>query len=266
MNHYIFYDGKFALWSGGVAGCSAAMHLARAGVRNVVLLEAGSPGDGVAGGSKVPEHAFLTPHDTDEGDQFSYAFKSGSAVLNDPVGTIKMIVNLYPSKTEDFCRHHGEEGARRYLALAREGICIQKALAEEALQNPAEDVRSLGSLYVAEEGDVDTLRREFEALQRLGCEGVEWLEGDALRARAGGQAGFLAGVYFPHDGIINSANVSRCPHLDVENEHLVATKLCFSGLYDVDSLLIVLQGPAAACHERERETGWCAGQPQGVHR
>lgn len=181
----------------------------RAGVRNIVLLEAGSPGDGVAGGSKVPEHAFLTPNDTDECGEYAYAFKSGSAVLDDPVGTIKMIVNLYPSKTEDFCSHHGEEGAKRYLSLAHEGIAIQKSLAQEALQNGAAHIRSLGSLYVAEEADRDALRNEFESLQRLGCIGVEWLEGEEVRARAGGQAGFVAGIYFPHDAIINSAQVGE---------------------------------------------------------
>lgn len=188
----------------------------KAGVRNVVLLEAGTPGDGVSSGSNIPRDAFLRPDDCDEENVFSFAQKSGSAVLEAPAGTIKMMVNLFPSDTASFCRHHGEEGARRYLTLAHEGIIIQKRLAGDVLSNPLEDIRSLGSLYVCEEKDIDALRLEFEELQRLDCPGIEWWGQEQIYASAGGaHAGFSAGIYFPNDGIINSAQVNIFP--DVES-------------------------------------------------
>ena len=181
----------------------------RAGVKNVVLIEAGAPGDGVDTGSTIPEHAFLTADDCDEKNVFAFASKSGSAVLDDPVGTIKMMNNLYPANSETFCSHHGDIGGKRYLALAHEGIRIEKGLAAEALRNP-EHIRSLGSLYVAEAQNVHDLRREFEHLQRLECPGVQWWSREQVLASAGGEAaGFEAGIYFPDDGIIHSAQVHQ---------------------------------------------------------
>jgi hypothetical protein len=196
---------------GGIAGCSAAYHLVKAGVREIILIEAGVPGDGNFDPVKAPTSGSFRLGDFggEDGESFKYAQRSGSAVLPAPASHIKMMVNLYPSSSEDFCQHHGKEGARRYLALAAEGIQIEKDLAQSVM-SPESMFRSYGSLYVAEEKDVANLRHEYELLVELSCQGIEWWDEEQVLAHSGGQsAQFRAGIYFPFDGVINSGQV--CP-------------------------------------------------------
>ncbi len=79
----------------------------------------------------------------------------------------------------------------------------QKALARIALPRPDEQLRELGSLCVAPACDEAALRAEFAHLVRYGCHGVElW---DARRVQSVvGCGGFVAGIFFPHDAIIDS--------------------------------------------------------------
>mmetsp|Transcript_9984 Transcript_9984/g.15072 ORF Transcript_9984/g.15072 Transcript_9984/m.15072 type:complete len:457 (-) Transcript_9984:25-1395(-) len=191
---------------GGVAGASTAVHLLTSGVRDIILLEAGSPGDGRTSYVVCSDQAHIKPGDCEDENVFAFAHRSGSAVLDATPGTVKMMVNLYASSTAEFCKHHGEEGARRYLSLAAEGIRIEKRLAAAVLSDPTH-IRSLGSLYLAEESDADSLRAEFDALTRLGCAGVEWWSEEKVQAEAG--PGFSAGIFFPDDGIINSAQYCK---------------------------------------------------------
>eukprot|EP00957_Ditylum_brightwellii_P139454 10628350-Ditylum_brightwellii.AAC.2 len=74
----------------GVAGDSAAFHLSKVGVSNVVVIdEASQPGKGLP-------------------------FKrSGSAVM-DVAPVIKMMVQIFASRSERFISHHGKEGASHY--------------------------------------------------------------------------------------------------------------------------------------------------------
>lgn len=185
-------------------------------MRDILLIEAGDPGDGNLDPIQAPTSGSFRPGDFggEEGESFKYAQRSGSAVLPAPASVIKMMVNLYPSSSEDFCQHHGKEGARRYLALAAEGIQIEKDLAQ-LVMSPENMFRAYGSLYVAEEKDVSALRREYELLVELQCQGIEWWEEEKVLAHSGGQvAEFKAGIHFPSDGVINSGQVCPCPSLD----------------------------------------------------
>lgn len=201
-------DAEIIIVGGGVAGCSAAWHLTKAGT-NVLLLEAGRPGDGKLDSVKIPHGTFTREGDrTEPNDSFQFAERSGTAVLPS-VETIKMMVNLYASSSADFIRHHGEDGARRYLKLAAEGLKIEKDLAGQALTCPEKDIRCLGSLYVAESKDREDFLQEFNYLKSLGCEGIELWEREKVQEMSGGQyANFDLGIYFPNDAVINSAQVS----------------------------------------------------------
>jgi glycine/D-amino acid oxidase-like deaminating enzyme len=208
----ISYSISFAtltLYSGGIAGCSAAYHLVQAGVQNILLLEAGTPGDGRFEPIQPPPHASLREGDFGGEPEKNYQFaqRSGSAVLPAPASNIKMMVNLYPCSSADFCLHHGKDGARRYLALAAAGIEIEKELSR--LTMTSDDLfRSYGSLYVAERKDVPDLQEEYMLLVELNCPGVEWWDEDKVNQYAGGEsAKFGGGIYFPHDGVINSGQV-----------------------------------------------------------
>ncbi|CAJ1916261.1 unnamed protein product [Cylindrotheca closterium] len=99
----------------GVAGVSAAYHLVQAGVKNgripKILVIDGGPSAGEGWGSR----------------------KSGTATMNNyPISKIKMMTQLYAVPTvEDFAKHHGVEGVRRYLTATQGDIRIQKALAKK---------------------------------------------------------------------------------------------------------------------------------------
>lgn len=196
-------------FEGGIAGTSTAYHLIQSGVKNIVLIEAGIPGDGSFEIINAPNDGSYRQGDFggENGNTFKFASRSGSACLPDPANKIKMMVNLYPSSSIDFCHHHGKDGARRYLALAAEGIRIEKELAQ--LTATEEIFRSYGSLYVAEYPDVESLKREYELLVELNCPGIEWWDETQVHQHAGGEsARFGGGIYFPNDGVINSGQVS----------------------------------------------------------
>jgi glycine/D-amino acid oxidase-like deaminating enzyme len=186
---------------GGVAGASAAYHLALAGVRDIVVLERGSCGDG----STNPV-ARLLGEIVEEGDEqsvFAYAKRSGSAVMPS-ASTIKMMVRLFASSADDFIAHHGEEGARRYLKLTTIGIHTEKELAEQHLPFPEAQLRETGSLYLAYKHDEADLKHEYDVLRRLGCADIEWWSKDKLVSTPGCSPSFHCAIYFPGDGIINS--------------------------------------------------------------
>jgi glycine/D-amino acid oxidase-like deaminating enzyme len=117
-----------------------------------------------------------------------------------------MVVNLYPSTTPDFIRHHGEAGAREYLRLAAEGLDLQKQLAKRFLPAPQRQLHAAGSVYVCEAADLPNLREEFELLSRLAPDsaGLEWLDQTQVQQLHGAAAGFVAGIRFQQDAIIDS--------------------------------------------------------------
>jgi hypothetical protein len=97
----------------------SALKLAEAGFSDIVMLEAGvDAGDGVKTSMPVADEQFLSTSDRGDGlVDFINATRSGTAVLDYPVGSIKMIINLYPCSSKDFIKHHGEGGAKAYLEV-----------------------------------------------------------------------------------------------------------------------------------------------------
>ncbi len=79
----------------------------------------------------------------------------------------------------------------------------QVNLATELLPNPAEQVKRLGSVMVCEAKDVEEMKAECSRLQELGCE-CRWMGREEIQALPGAAVGFDAGIWFPHDAIIDS--------------------------------------------------------------
>lgn len=198
---------------GGVAGASAAYHLKKAGVVDVVVLETGTCGNGRLDASIAPPHAVLRAGD-DPGGVFVHAQRSGSAVIasannGSDAGQIKMMLQALPTSAEEFIACNGFEGARRYLNLASKGIALQMAIAKQVLPRPGEQLRALGSIYVGTSADRDELKREYETLLLLGADGIEFWEEERVTAACGTGSGFNCAIFFGNDGVINSAEYAR---------------------------------------------------------
>jgi glycine/D-amino acid oxidase-like deaminating enzyme len=181
---------------GGVAGASAAYHLAQSGVKDILVLECGTSGHGRFEG--------VTSLPTSGESTFKHAYRSGTAVMP-AASTIKMMVRLFASSCDDFISHHGEEGAKRYLKLTSQGLNIEKSLARACLPNHDENIRYTGSLYFAFEQDEPALFREYQTLQSLGLDDIEWWTKDKISLCPGASQEFHCAIYFPDDAIINSS-------------------------------------------------------------
>jgi glycine/D-amino acid oxidase-like deaminating enzyme len=222
----------------GIAGATAAYALASSGVRNVCIIDSGSSGVGYSNRAK-PQGEFLNTFPV-----FPENLYSGTMVMPFPTSTIKMMVNIYPASSADFITHHGVEGAKRYLRLAREGLAIQKELAQMALPDPAEQLTCKGSVYLARECEVEEFKEEYTALCSLGCEGIElWDAATIADKLPSAPEGFVLGIYFPQDAVINSSeyakglvrmsvatecvsyfeNVPRVVDVDSNEDHAIAT-------------------------------------------
>lgn len=152
---------------GGLAGASSAYHLAtKTSVKSICVLECGIVGEGSASGTRIPSHAQLRDGDVDPGSLsvFPHARVSGSAVLQDPATSVKMIVNIYPCSSADFIAHHGKDGAVNFLKLAAHGIEVEKKLSN-IVKVPT---RTLGSFYVCLKEDAEDFRKEYELLKKFG--------------------------------------------------------------------------------------------------
>jgi gamma-glutamylputrescine oxidase len=144
-----------AIVGGGIAGCSAALYLARRGYR-VVVLEADSVGAGASGRS---------------GGQFLPGFACGQAVLE---------------------RALGAEAANRLFAQSR----MAHGLVDRLLREEAIDIERVpGTLQVAvKPGQARALREEQRLLERLGYEGLEYVEPPRL-AQLVASNRYCAGLY-----------------------------------------------------------------------
>ncbi len=93
---------------------------------------------------------------------------------------------------------------------------VQVDLATKLLPQPAEQVKRLGSAMVCEAKDVEEMKAECSHLQDLGCE-CRWMGKDEIQALPGAAVGFDAGIWFPHDAIIDSTAYAqaraRPPHV-----------------------------------------------------
>jgi len=190
------YEYDVVIVGAGVAGCSAAYHLltqqqgneaSTTGLRLLVVDAGPAPGEGLA------------PH-----------IRSGTATM-EVAPCVKMMVQLFAGSCDDFVRHHGREGAKRYLDATREGLILQKRIAGK-LWSTEKDYRThlkeLGSYYVgSNERDEIELKREFEILSLLmeDDDGIEWCDANRLSSVEGMSKDFHSGIYFPRDAVIDSS-------------------------------------------------------------
>jgi len=199
----------------GTTGAAAAYHLAQHGVRNILVLDMGTPGKGLSTSGAVPlenntpsTRTAMTERETRYMPQ-----KSGSAVFDGgPAGpaTIKMIVTLPPYlELEEFAKHHGWDGVASYMNMAKRGLEMEVDIATRVLPNPTQQVKRLGSLMVCESQDVHRLYNEYQHLCRLNIVTCEWWNEDKVNAAHGQAANFKAGIWFPDEARINSTAYAR---------------------------------------------------------
>ncbi len=184
----------------GVAGCSAAYHLmeqscqegdSAASLRLLVVDAGSAPGEGLA-----PQT------------------RSGTATM-EVAPCVKMMVQLFAGSCDDFVRHHGKEGAKRYLDATREGLVFQKGIAKKVWVNEEEReerIKELGSYYVGStERDETEFKREFEILSSLMTteDGLEWCDAKRLSSVEGMSSDFSCGIYFPRDAVIDSSGYAK---------------------------------------------------------
>ncbi len=179
----------------GVAGCSAAYHLATSqdqeSLRLLVVDAGPAPGEGLA-----PQT------------------RSGTATM-DVAPCVKMMVQLFAGSCDDFVRHHGKEGAKRYLDATREGLVLQKGIAKiiwDEVSERGERLKELGSYYLGiTERDEVELKREFDILSSLmkNDDGIEWCDADRLSSVEGMSSDFCCGIYFPRDAVIDSSTYAK---------------------------------------------------------
>src|SRR5688572_23230168 len=159
---------------GGISGASAAHHLASVGIKSLVL-EAGKPG---YGSDVFAKNASRNPHAEEEPEW--RAGIAGTAVPNYPPTaegkvqnggvTAKMIVTTFPCRAKEFIELHQEHGAAHFLRLSEIGREMEKELAQQLLPKPAEQLTTLGSLYVAEPRLQKEIEEEYAILKHLGGE------------------------------------------------------------------------------------------------
>eukprot|EP00037_Helgoeca_nana_P013928 m.129044 g.129044 ORF g.129044 m.129044 type:complete len:474 (+) comp22304_c0_seq1:20-1441(+) len=182
----------------GVAGCTAAHALATSvsPPPSILVIDRGSAGRGSK--ATLVEDTTATP------------WVSGTAVFEPPnSGTVKMMVSLYASTSEEFLKHHSVADGRTWFKMTALGLALQKRKGLQTLSDPERQLRQLGSVMVAPASDAAGVRREYELLKSMGCN-VEALSSDEVVAVAGKSSGFVCGLKFPDDAIIDSATYSEC--------------------------------------------------------
>jgi len=88
---------------------------------------------------------------------------------------------------------------------------VVKGLAQLGQMTIPDDYRKLGSVFVGGADDRKELRKEYETLKELGIVDeykLKWLNEDEIEKQHGVAAGFVAGIYFPDDAIVDSSKVS----------------------------------------------------------
>lgn len=203
-----YYDYDVIVVGAGVAGASAVHHLLQdslvfpsKGTRDtsdihILVVDSGpAPGEG-------------------RGDD---GRKSGSATMTHlAISKIKMMVQVFNCASQEFVKHHGKEGARRYFQATKEGLEIQKRIAK-ALQNKGtnspEIMSELGSYYVSPIHQQGELHAEFDFYRSLGecCEDVEFIDGvtRTMDQVPGASVDFPCAIYFPKEAIIDSSEYAK---------------------------------------------------------
>jgi L-2-hydroxyglutarate oxidase LhgO len=88
---------------------------------------------------------------------------------------------------------------------------VVEGLAQLGQMKLPDDYRKLGSVFVGGADDRKELRKEYQALKDLGIVdkyNLEWWDEDKVEKQHGVAAGFVAGIYFPDDAIVDSSKVS----------------------------------------------------------
>ncbi|MCM5703081.1 NAD(P)/FAD-dependent oxidoreductase [Larsenimonas salina] len=152
---------------GGVSGCSAALHLARAGFR-VALIEAFRIGHGASGRS---------------GGQILPGFGTDMSVIEAQVGL---------------------DDARRLWALSREALALTESLIDT--HGIDCDYRR-GYVHTALKPRHERALKQWQATlaERYGYEGLEWLDKAALQERVVTEA-YTGGLFEPEAGHLHPLN------------------------------------------------------------
>ena len=156
----------------------------------ILVVDAGpAPGEGY--GSRKSGTATLKPRDGHHDGSFS---------------RIKMMTQIFTCSSEEFVKHHGEAGARRYLQATKAGLELQKGLAKEL---GGEILSEMGSYYVCSAAQRDELKAEYDFLRSLGdcCDDLEFVEN--MDHVDGASKDFPCAIYFPRDAVIDSSEYAK---------------------------------------------------------
>ncbi len=156
-----------AIIGGGVTGCSAALHLAERGYR-VAILEAGEIGAGASG-------------------------RSGGQILPG-LGTELSVI----------AKALGQDAAREIWEMSREAVRLTESL---IARHEIDCEYSRGYVHAAIKPRHERAMKAWrdEMATRYGYEGLEWLEGEALKAHVMTDA-YLGGLYEREAGHLHPLN------------------------------------------------------------
>jgi glycine/D-amino acid oxidase-like deaminating enzyme len=171
-------DLQILVIGGGLSGMSAALHLLRAGVEDVFVLEAeriGQGGDKYLPGTPGPAFPDYT----------------------------KMVLTPDDRGYTYLSRRFNRQVALNLLRVKRRGVALQLGLAREFDPNL---VRQYGTLIVGEPDDERRLREEQRVMKDLGIEAdLEGYGAGRIEAVYGTAPGkYVRGLFVPEDAIIDS--------------------------------------------------------------
>lgn len=172
------HDIDVVIVGGGLAGASAAYHLAQAGIESVIY-EAGKVAQG-----------------TDN-------FLSGTAGPMMPAHS-KMSTVVFESTADEFSRENGFDAAQMYVRIAQQGIDMQKSIAQKL--NP-QFVRELGVVAVASKDEWPMVEADEVSYSKLGVD-VRLQSRDDV-ASLFGSSEYVGGLLFPQDVLIDAAGYVR---------------------------------------------------------
>lgn len=228
--HPVFFD--IVVIGAGVAGVSAVYHL---------LNSSATPQGGYGRNqySSSPTSVNVTPTTTagvdrlrpkiliiDAGPAPGEGYgprKSGTATLKSiDVGTatpggdrvysrIKMMTQIYTCDSGEFVKHHGVDGARRYMQASKVGLALQKKLAMD-ICNGKEILSEMGSYYVCTDSRRDELKAEYDFLCSLGegcCNDLVFIENIMDHNVPGASPDYPCAIYFPSDAVIDSSEYTK---------------------------------------------------------
>lgn len=149
--------------------------------------------------------------------------KSGTATIHSNHGDdggggkrtysrIKMMTQIYTCDSGEFVKHHGIDGARRFLQATKAGLALQKSLAIDYCGGN-EILSGMGSYYVCTANQREELKAEYDFLRSLGecCEDLVFIENmmEHEDGVPGACADYPCAIYFPSDAVIDSSEYTK---------------------------------------------------------